>query len=271
MVRYYQAYKGSTQTPLIYKEGKLVKKIYRGSALVYQIGFETFTVEAGTSLLAWTVPLGVTKIHIDCVASRGYGNSGKGGNGGRVECDLNVSSGQVLYITAGGIPENGYTASYNASDIRIDGSEYSNRIIIAGGGGSGATAKGGAGGGLTGANAVGVGYQAGAFGGTQEAGGGASYRSGGNTDGWLSGSDGSLGIGGNGGSGYMYGGFVWAGSGGAGYYGGGGGGVYDINKVGITYAGGGGGSSYTGENCSNITHTQGYRDGAGYVTISFVE
>lgn len=272
MVGYYQAYKGSTQTPLIYAGSDQVKQVYKGSNLIYQIGFDTFTVNAGASLQSWTVPQGVSKIHIDCVASRGYGGSGVGGNGGRVQCDLPVTGGQILYLTVGNIPTTAVNnAEYNASDIRIGGNTYADRIIVAGGGGSGVSAKGGAGGGLTGGNAVAVGYQKGAFGGTQTAGGGASYRSGGNTDGWKGGASGTLGMGGNGGYGAMYGSWVRGGAGGAGYYGGGGGGVYDINKVGITYAGGGGGSSYTNSDCIDVVHTQGFQDGDGYITISFVE
>ncbi len=233
----------------------------------YEVISETFNVS--NELQTYVVPEGVSKVNVVCVASRGTGNAG---NGGSVKCDLAVTEGQMLYVMVGGIPTVNNTAVYNASDIRIGGTEYENRIIVAGGGGTGVGAKGGAGGGLTGGNAVGVGYQAGAFGGTQTAGGGASYRSGGNTDGWLGGAAGTLGMGGNGGYGSMYGGTVRGGAGGAGYYGGGGGGVYDINKVGITHAGGGGGSSYTDESlCSNVLHLQGNNNGEGFIKISYIK
>lgn len=277
MVGYYQAYKGSTQTPLIYAGSDQVKQVYKGSNLIYQIGFDTFTVNAGASLQSWTVPQGVSKIHIDCVASRGYGGSGIGGKGGRVECDLSVTGGQILYLTVGNIPTTAVNnAEYNASDIRIGGNTYDDRVVVAGGGGAGLGnntwyGTGGAGGGLTGGTASGVAYQAGGFGGSQSAGGVASYRTGGNVDGWAGGSNGTLGMGGNGGYGSMYGGIVRGGAGGAGYYGGGGGSVYDINKVGISYAGGGGGSSYTNSDCIDVVHTQGHQDGDGYITISFIE
>lgn len=271
MVGYYQAYKGSTQTPLIYHGDKLVKKVYHGSNLVYQIGFAPITyTQNGT----FTVPLGIEKIHIDCVASCGYNYGGKGG---RVECDLAVSAGDVLNITVGGIPTSYQVASYNASDIRIGGTDYTNRVIVAGGGGSGTgnndgwRSNGADGGGLTGKTANTVAFQEGGFGGTQSEGGVASYRTGGYPDGWAGGSNGTLGMGGAGGVGVFYGNILRGGAGGAGYYGGGGGSVYDIESVGISFAAGGGGSSYTNEDCSNVIHTQGFNDGAGYITISMVE
>lgn len=270
MVGFYQAYKGSTQTPLIYHGNKMVKQVYHGSNLVYQIGFSPITYPAGTSLEQFIVPLGIEKIHVDCVASRGYGGSGIGGKGGHVECDLAVTGGQVLYITVGDIPTNYQQASYNASDIRIGGTELTDRVIVAGGGGSGRGTGGwygfgGAGGGLIGGDSQVVDFQTAATGGTQISGGARSERRGGNSDGWAPAANGTLGLGGNGGY------YAWnslGGSGGAGYYGGGGGSVHDVNKVGITYAGGGGGSSYTNSDCSNVIHTQGHQDGAGYITIS---
>lgn len=265
MVGYYQAYKGSTQTPLIFHGDKMVKKVYHGSNLVYQIGFSPITyTQNGT----FTVPAGITKIHVDCVASSGYNYGGKGG---RVECDLEVSSGDILNITVGGIPTSYQQASYNASDIRIGGTELKDRVIVAGGGGCGRGTGGwygygGAGGGLIGGDSQVVDFQTAATGGTQTSGGARSERRGGNSDGWAPAANGTLGLGGNGG--YL----AWnalGGAGGAGYYGGGGGSVHDVNKVGITYSGGGGGSSYTDSSiCSNVVHTQGFRDGAGYITIS---
>lgn len=269
MVGYYNAYKGSTKTPVIYAGNKIVKKVYKGSELIYQIGFATFTKNAGTSLFAWTVPPGVKKIHVDCVASRGVLGAGDRtdkvpGYGGRVQCDVSVTGGQVLYITVGAIPSNWTVASYNASDIRIGGTGYGNRIVIAGGGGSGKhTAhknyggSGGNGGGLVGASGESNSRGTGGTGGTQSAGG----TGGGGYD--ARGEDGTWGMGGSNTRG--------GGAGGAGLYGGGAGGFGGTSG---TYgsAGGGGGSSYTnGTYCSNVIHTQGYRNGAGYVTISYIE
>ena len=276
MVGYYQAYKGSTQTPLIYSGNNMVRKVYKGSTLVYQVGFAPITYNVSGSIQEFTVPLGVKKIHADCVASRGCDSSSNGGKGGRVQCDISVTGGQILYIVVGGIPSDSRIASYNASDIRTNNSGITNstslnsRLVVAGGGGSGSSGSGNTagavGGGLTGGNASDTGCSGGGKGGTQSAGG-----AGGANIPWTSqsvtaGGAGSKGLGGNGGSNSGVGG-----AGGAGYYGGGGGAGGQTKKAGIYGAGGGGGSSYTNANCSNVVHTQGYRNGAGYITISFVE
>ena len=279
MVRYNQAYKGTTHIGCIIKNGKIVKRIYKGSELVYKLGFDTFTINAGTSLYAWKVPMGVEKIHIDCVASRGaHGQAGhsttgeqvtNGGNGGRVQCDMNVTGGETLYITVGAIPSNQQIASYNASDIRIGGTGYNNRVLVAGGGGSGCYSTGdnsrtslGAGangGGTTGASSASVTRRVtanGATGGTQS-GGGTGYASG------------TFGVGGSGRNYYSF-----SGAGGAGWYGGGSGNAVAGQHDGKRYkaaSGGGGGSSYANTSrCSAVSHTQGYRDGSGYITISYV-
>lgn len=230
------------------------------------------TFNASEDLQTFVVPETVTSIKVDCVGSRGFTEGDKsGGKGGRVQCNIAVTAGQTLYFMVGGIPSQKTTATYNASDIRRGGTAYSNRILVAGGGGNGCSAGtgsgnvGGAGGGTTAGSGGGVGYQTQATGGSQTAGGTASARSGGNIDGWYGGSDGTLGLGGNGGS-------AGGGAGGAGYYGGGGGSVYDINKVGVTCAPGGGGSSYANSSyCTNVVHTQGYNSGIGYITIEFLQ
>lgn len=272
MVRYNQAYIGSTHINLIYAGDKHVKRIYKGSELVYQYGWNPVTFNPSGSLQTFTVPAGTKKIHIDCVASKGALAAGDridqtAGNGGRVQCDINVTSGQTLYVMVGSIPSDATVPSYNASDIRIGGTDYGNRIVVAGGGGSGRHTSnrnyggsGGAGGGLIGGDgtSASTGRATGGYGGTQSAGG---------SGGWgrsASGASGSLGIGGVGGS-------NTGSAGGAGYYGGGGGG-YGGHDGSVARGGGGGGSSYTnGTYCSNVIHTQGYRNGAGYVTISYVE
>lgn len=241
----------------------------------HEVISQTFNVS--DELQTYVVPEGVNKVSVVCTASRGTGNAGAGGS---VKCDLSVTEGQTLYVMVGASPTTVNTPVYNASDIRINGTEYENRIIVAGGGGTGTGTtsgnlyhdKGGAGGGLIGGDAKAVAYQKGGFGGTQEAGGAASYRSGGDTDGWVAGAAGTLGMGGKGAKGSMYGGTVLGGAGGAGYYGGGGGGVYDIDSVGISFAGGGGGSSYTDDTlCENVVHLQGINNGEGYVKISYIK
>ena len=282
MVRYNQAYKGTTHVGCIIKNGKIVKKIYKGSNLVYKLGFDTFTINAGTSLYAWKVPLGVEKIHIDCVASRGaHGQAGhsdagenlsNGGNGGRVQFDMKVTGGETLYITVGAIPSSQNIASYNASDIRRGGTGYNNRILVAGGGGSGCYNRGDSsrvglsaganGGGTIGASSETATRRAvanGATGGTQSGGGtGSNY--------------GTFGLGGTGAGGASN--YAFSGAGGAGWYGGGGGNTALGKHDGKRYkaaSGGGGGSSYANTAyCSAISHTQGYTSGNGYITISYV-
>jgi len=239
---------------------------YKIISTITEYDVSTKTFRAGASLQEWTVPSGITKLHVDCVASRGRNGKAGGGYGGRVECDLTVTSGQTLYFVVGNIPlEN--SSYYNASDIRTNNSGITNttslnsRLIVAGGGGSGGDAdrnyfsNGGNGGGLTGENGVSGRNASGGRGGTQTAGGAGS--SGGSNAG---GSAGQLGLGGNGGNG--------GGVGGAGYYGGGGGGTDGHNSQ-YWRSGGGGGSSYTDSTlCSNVVHTQGYNNDEGYITIT---
>lgn len=243
--------------------------VYNGSTLIKH-NFKPITFHTYPEPQAWTVPLGVSKIHVDCVASKGCDqNSNLGGKGGRVQCDLTVTPGETLYFTVGYIPSICYTAEYNASDIRRGGTEYANRVVVAGGGGSASNHKaGGNGGGLTGAD--GEDYNAtnvtGGGGGTQTAGGAGGVGNRINAHGHdHQGEAGTLGMGGNAGTDNYEG---PRGAGGAGYYGGGSGAASWSDSYKGT-AGGGGGSSYTNSSvCSNVTHTQGYRKGAGYITIS---
>ena len=219
----------------------------------------TNTFNPSSSLQTYNVPTGVTKIKVDCVASKGADSTRSGANGGRVQCVLPVTGGSTLYVMVGSIPSDATTASYNASDIRTnnagvtDSTSLNSRLVVAGGGGSGSTSSdsdyyAGAGGGLTGQNA---GENVGGNGGSQTSGG--SAYSGGN--------DGTFGLGGNG----IAGTSVSSGAGGAGWYGGGGGYIF---WQGTRVGSGGGGSSYTTGTCYNVVHTQGYRNGAGYITIT---
>ena len=242
-----------------------INAIYYGSEKVYQYLPGATTFNAGSNLVTYTVPKGCTKLGIDCVASKGGDFVANGGNGGRVTCDISVTPGQTLYVTVGAIPTDAATPSYNASDIRIGGTEYTNRIVVAGGGGNGSSGSnavsvngtGGAGGGLTGGTGGTSNSAAGGAGGTQTAGG--KYGQYGDFYG-ASGASGALGLGGAGASGGA------GGNGGAGYYGGGG----AANGSFLDYwgGGGGGGSSYTSSACSNVVHTQGYQNGAGYIKIT---
>ena len=171
-------------------------------------------------------------------------------------------------------------AGGGATDIRFGGTALSNRIYVAGGGGGGGNQRrktqpggdGGHGGGTTG----GAGSKGGAGGTNQSssdltrgpnatgggAGGGGGTSSAGGAGGSVSGSDGTLGIGGQGGNSGRHGG-----GGGGGYYGGGGGGHKNGSDAG---GGGGGGSSYCDPTyCSSTTHTQGYTTATGNGSLTF--
>lgn len=220
----------------------------------------------------FTVPAGVTVISVDMQGARGganYFGYSQGGMGGRTQCLLAVTGGQVLQVYVGGQGNTGPTCciygvagGFNgggnsqfyyggsgggATDIRTTAGVLASRLVVAGaGGGAGyytsttGADRGGCGGGLIGekswannTQSLSTCYNAG--GGTQTA-GGVNGTCGCN-------SSGGLGVGGLGSS------CIYSGGGGGGYYGGGGG----------YYAGGGGGSSYTDATlCSSVTHTQCY-------------
>jgi hypothetical protein len=254
--------------------------VYGPELIITTRGSRTFNL-VGTdysgSSQQFIVPYGVTSINIKAYGAQGGGNTSiTGGLGGYAEGQLTVSANQVLNIYVGGA---GYQASASnltpggwngggsgygnagtgggASDIRINGSALSNRVIVAGGGG-GATitfnSKGGAGGGDAGADGqASPGQQYSGKGGTQTAGGAGqtAYTGTGSTSG-------SLGTGGSGGNANSAGG-----GGGGGYYGGGGGDA----------GGGGGGSGMVGKNASfpmtNPVLQQGVNTGSGKVVISW--
>ncbi len=224
----------------------------------------TYNYTGGPSIPTYTVAAGVFSVTVDMQGGRGGdGNcSGIGGGGGRLQCSLAVTPGQVLYMIVGGRGQNyggccgtSWPGGYNgggsgyqyggggggASDIRINGTALSDRVLVAGGGGGGGynccSANGGAGGGLTGASASGGC-------GTTGGGGSQSAVGSGGTGGGL----------GQGSSMTTYG----DGGGGGGYYGGGAG----------QYSGGGGGSSYVSANATSVTHTPGYNtSGNGIIII----
>ncbi|MCB9234097.1 MAG: T9SS type A sorting domain-containing protein [Bacteroidia bacterium] len=256
-----------------------------------QVFAQTSTTFSYTGAMqTYTIPAGVYSVLIDMSgASGGYSINGTQqgtlqipGDGGRVEATLAVTPGQVLNIYVGGRGTDastglsgaggyngggtgGQQGTYNggggggASDIRIGGTALGDRVLVAGGGGGSALNyfaggdNGGDGGNLTGQdgasnNNVGASY-AGKAGSPSAGGAGGVYT------GYNPGSAGSLGTGGDGGSGTSGGG------GGAGLYGGGGG----------SWAGGGGGSSYSHPTlATNVTHTQGYKNGNGEVTVTLL-
>lgn len=223
----------------------------------------------------YAVPTGISSLTIDAIGATGGDKdpSNKGGAGGRVQCSMSVTSGQILYLYVGGVGVNGSSgvkgaggwngggkggSAYGAgggggTDIRTGGTALSDRVIVAGAGGGGgyncsSANQGGYGGGLSGEAGYGCSIntnlcQSGA-GGTQTSGG---------TSGtcYLLGS----GVAGVGDSAYSYGG-----GGGGGYYGGGAG----------AYAGGGGGSSYTdASTITGVTLTPAYNTtGNGSIAIT---
>ncbi|HEY6162359.1 MAG TPA: glycine-rich protein, partial [Bacteroidia bacterium] len=235
------------------------------------------------SVQTFTVPACVTSVTIDARGASGAANGPTaGGMGGRVQGTLSVNPGDVIYIYVGqtGINSlNAPTGVYNggggvysyascgtagtgggASDIRLNGTAYTNVVLVAGGGGGAGgyvagnqTYAGGNGGGLIGVDGVPwPGWpNSGGKGGTQAAGGAAgtaccscpTYTT-----------SGAQGQGGNG-SGDCAGG----GGGGGGWYGGGG----------SCFGGGGGGSSYTSGVVTSVIHTQGFQTGDGFVSITY--
>jgi hypothetical protein len=193
----------------------------------------------------WVVPSGITAGRFTVTGAAGGGATG--GFGGIVTGTLALTAGQTLYMyvgQAGSTPSltttfngGGSGSSYAASgggatDIRTD-LTLANRLVVAGGGGGASNTAPGADAGFTsGANAVsGYSGSTGGSGGTQSAGG--TGGTGAVGCGPQNGSNGALGIGGNGATASSGGA-----GGGGGYYGGGGGGS------GCNSNPGGGGSGY---------------------------
>jgi PKD repeat protein len=262
-----------------------------GYALPNQFQSSTYYVESNTmasqtfafsgGIQTWVVPAGVFQIDATISGAQGGSNShSSGGLGGSVTAKLNVTPGETLYFNVGGTTNNGQ-AGYNGggstgsasstwmargggggTDIRSGGTTLNHRVLVAGGGGgAGANCnsteheRGGAGGGLTGANGAECNSQTSSWsgrGGSQTSGGANAPNCGGGMP-----FAGSFGQGGNGTcTDPNYGG-----AGGGGYYGGGGGG----------YGGGGGGSSYADPaRTSAVSHVQGNRNGNGQIVISYV-
>lgn len=220
----------------------------------------TLSVSAGTVLNIYVGGSGANSNTSAQLAAGGWNGGGTGGN----------------YSTSGG-------GGGGASDIRIGGTALANRRIVAGGAGgfgfNGPNTAGGHGGGLN-AQWVGVASSTGCVTSTETSflnegsgcespsgsvnfGRGGSQTGGGDTTATADkGFAGTLGIGGNGGTGSSQcGGPCPGGGGGGGYYGGGGGGAGP----------GGGGSSYTDPvSVSSVTHTRGFRAGDGQVLITYL-
>jgi hypothetical protein len=254
------------------------------SATVSSSTTATATFNYTGSMQTFTVPAGVTSISVD---ARGAQGGAGGGLGGRVTCNYAVTPGDVLDIYVGGQggaqvsnSPGGYNGGGNAgpcnvqypgsggggaSDIRLNGTALTNRIIVAGGGGGSHPINNnpGAGGGLTGGNVTSTGngcISTYATGGTQSV-GGLSATATSACCSFVATAPAALGVGANGAgpSPNCNNGDGGAGGGG-GYYGGGSGG---------TYSAGGGGSSYTGSGATAVVHTQGFNSGNGSLTITY--
>ena len=256
----------------------------------------TYSYTGGTQY--FTVPAGTTLVHLDVKGAAGGNDyTSLGGCGGRVQCNLTVSAGQVLNIYVGAVGTDGSFYSGGAggrtgtftsggvggwsfyaggagggggcTDVRTGGVGLANRVVAAGGGGGagvdycGVETGGDGGGPGTAADGLDCGSYSSAScgaGGTAISGGAGS-------------SGGGIGgvsfIGGAGISPTISGGyypyyytiytFQAGGGGGGGYYGGGGG----------SAGGGGGGSSYAAAGITSaVVHTQGSSCADGSVIIS---
>lgn len=241
----------------------------------------SITFNATGAVQTWTVPANVTSINVTAYGAKSFGW------GGGVQTTLNVTPGQVLYLYVGtssgwngggtGIPVNLGSGSNGAgaTDIRINGQDLVNRVVVAGGGGGCAyynypimswSGGRGDGGGLAGQD-------------------GPYYISSTNFGGTPSAYHNAVGWGGTqayGGRGYTVWGQPWNGHGGFGYGGGspgtatfivgcGGGGWYGGGASGeaIRYGGGGGSNYANPQLCQNIVHTQGANNGEGKITITY--
>jgi hypothetical protein len=214
----------------------------------------------------FAIPNHVTQFYIKCYGAQGYtfnmyGLYNSGGKGGLAygkyilkpddNRTLNIYVGGTNGYNGGGIGGNGNTGG-GASDIRVNGTTLTNRIIVGGGGGGASGYRpGGDGGGLIGGSGE-------ASGGTQTSGG---YSV--DYNGAIVGR-GTLGQGGV--AWYNY---IYAGPGGGGYYGGGGGSNhYGTNNDNS----GGGGSSYIALlDPIDASTTSGVRTGNGLVEITYEE
>ena len=250
----------------------------------------------------FTVPAGVTTVHVVAIGGKGgtgAGNTREGGFGAIVNADLAVTPGEVLSVIVGGNGDDATGTAGGAGGFNNGGAGGSDNlttgfgdegggggggmsdvvssegflngalVVGAGGGGSGGGTGSGAGGG--GADADGKNGQAGGDGDpTSAAPGGMPGGGGGTTtapgaSGGGNGSAGHLGGGGVGADGFGAIGAAAAGGGGAGRWGGGGGDAGDSHD--LTAGGGGAGSSTSSS--TRATNTSYRRDTTGVPSITF--
>lgn len=283
------------------------------AALSAQTLSDTLAFTGG--IQTFTVPCGITSIHIDAYGAQGGagatgGNSatgGLGGFGGVASGDLAVTPGQVINIFVGGLgttPTGGFNGGANggstnagggggATDVRVNGTALTDRILIAGGGGGGGRAgcetntvaggNGGVGNGTSGNNGTDAptpgGVAGGGAGGTISAGGAAGIGCGG-----FLGAPGTIGTSGNGGVGgagqscccFSFPSIPGGGGGGGGLMGGGGGGGGSAGTTGCSGNDKGAGGGGAGGSCSTSGVTNGVigtpnNIGNGWVVITYAD
>jgi hypothetical protein len=238
----------------------------------------------------FTVPFGVTTVHVAAIGGKGGAGSGGGvgGAAGNVSADLTVTPGQILYIENGGNGQDGSPSSPGAGGI--NGGGPGGGGIGAGGGGGASDVRtsprsipnslntrlivgAGGGGGGSGGSGAGNGGSAGSAGspGPGGAGGLAGGSTMGGTGGAPGGANGGFGFGGAGGTaGNTSQDPCSGGGGGAGYYGGGGGSVGpplcpQTPMASLGGSGGGGGSNLVPAGGTASTDTTGIPK----ITISY--
>jgi Glycine rich protein len=242
-------------------------------ALAAPASATTETFEYTGTAQTWTVPAGVTRATFDLYGAQGFGDASDPrflpGFGGRATRTIAVIPGDSIQVNVGGqggFEEGGFNGGGSstssgrsgggfgggASDIRIGGTDFDDRVLVAGGGGASGSfvcgdgsSNGGDGGGETGDPGTPNGCPGAARGGggTQSAGGTATAPA----------TAGDFGVGGQGAIINQFGG----GGGGGGWYGGGGG---------IGGAPGGGGS---GHGPAGTVFETGVRSGNGLVTVTY--
>jgi hypothetical protein len=243
---------------------------------------DTDTLNYTGSIVNWTVPAGVTSVHIEARGAQGGWNTNsvyQPGMGAVMSGDFTVTPGQQLKVLVGQQPSNG---SGNGGGGGTFVTDMSNTPLIVAGGGGGSSqgtdspdkhgqagtsgGTGAAGGGTGGTNGSGGSIGASGF---QSGAGGGLLTNG--TDGWTGGTGGFAFV--NGGAGAATnapanGGFGGGGSGSSYVVGGGGGGYSGGGSGGNSSAGvGGGGGSYNAG--TNQVNTGGANTGDGMVLISY--
>ncbi|ROP74608.1 invasin domain 3-containing protein [Curtobacterium sp. PhB115] len=243
-------------------------------ALAAPASATTATVTYTSGSNSFTVPAGVSALHVEALGGSGASMYGQiaGGAGGLVTADLPVTSGTTYTAVVGGNGGSGnggangggngaVSPTYGtrgaggggASDIRTTAGDLGSRVLVAAGGGGGsqwAGTVGGAAGSAAASSQCGSSAQPG----TASAGGGAGSCYGAN-----GGTAGTLGTGGNGG--LRDEGNNVGGGGGGGLYGGGGG---------DAFGGGAGGSNFVTAAASNTSTVTGALGAAPYIRITYL-